>query len=218
MAVQFKAHATVIQEIQAALSEGLVDQDTGKCLGLSPTFALSNPRQGELEAKLLAVAEFKHACNILLLQSSVPPEDEIACRTCGLVNCNAFPRGWYPLSWVSGFILLSRLCVPRTSVCFDCGNTEFALSETELHQLIARPLEGVYDADAHRPAFRDREHIGDGLSQHPKNFLGFRARFRVEGIYTDISTSRQRRAACPKGNLRNCVKTTIIPRPSSFSA
>jgi hypothetical protein len=75
-------------------------------------------------------------------------------------------------------------------VCFDCGNTEFALSETELHELIARPLEGVYGADAYRPVFHDREHFGDGLTQHPQNVVGFRTRFRVEGICTDISISR----------------------------
>ena len=33
MTVEFKADATVVQEIPAALSERLVDQDAGKCLG-----------------------------------------------------------------------------------------------------------------------------------------------------------------------------------------
>jgi len=102
-----------------------------------------------------------------------------------------FAQGWKPRSWVSGFILLSRLCVPLLA-CFDCGNSEL-LSETELDQLLARPVEGVYDADARRPAFRDRERFGDGLNQHSENVLGFRTRFSVEDIYTGISTSRQRR-------------------------
>jgi hypothetical protein len=89
---------------------------------------------------------------------------------------------------------------PELLVCFDCGNTELALSETKLHQLIAWPLEGEYDADTHGPVLRDREHFVDGLSQHPENVLGFRTHFSVEDIYTDISTSRQRRAAYSKGN------------------
>jgi hypothetical protein len=32
MTVQFKAHATLVEEIPAALSELLVDQDARKCL------------------------------------------------------------------------------------------------------------------------------------------------------------------------------------------
>jgi hypothetical protein len=78
---------------------------------------------------------------------------------------------------------------PELLVRFDCGNTEFALSETELYPLIARPFEGVFDADARRPAC-DREFIGEGLILHPENVLSFRTRFSVEGIYTDISSSR----------------------------
>ena len=85
-------------------------------------------------------------------------------------------------------------------MCFDCGNTEFGLSETELDQLIARRLDGICDAEARSPAFRDRGHFGDGLSQHPQNVRGFRMRFSVEDIYTDISTPRQRRIAYAKGN------------------
>lgn len=85
-------------------------------------------------------------------------------------------------------------------VCFDCGKTEFGLSESELDQLIARPLEGVYDADARGPAFRDREQIGDGHSQHSENVLVFRMRFSIEGVYADISSSQRRQAAYSKGN------------------
>jgi hypothetical protein len=81
------------------------------------------------------------------------------------------------------------LVFPELLVCFDCGNTEFALSENELHALIAGPLEGVYDEDAHRLAC-DRECTGDWLILHPENVLGFRTHFSVEGIYTDISISR----------------------------
>ena len=84
--------------------------------------------------------------------------------------------------------------------CFDNGNREFGLSETELHPPIARRLEGVFDADARKPAFRDWEHFGQGVSQHPENVLGFRPRFSVEGDYNDLSTLGQRRAAYPKGN------------------
>jgi hypothetical protein len=61
-------------------------------------------------------------------------------------------------------------------------------------------VEGVYDADTDRPVFRDREHFGDGPAQHPENVVGFRTRVSVEGICTDISTSRRRRAADAKGN------------------
>jgi hypothetical protein len=69
-------------------------------------------------AKLRAVAEFKHRCNILLLQSWVPPEGEIICKTCESMNRRAFPAEMVSTIWVSGFILLSRLCVPRTSRVF----------------------------------------------------------------------------------------------------
>lgn len=64
------------------------------------------------------------------------------------------------------------LVFPELLVCFDCGNAEFALSETELHALIAGPLEGVDDADAHKPAC-DRKRTGGWLIQYPENVLGF---------------------------------------------
>jgi hypothetical protein len=60
------------------------------------------------------------------------------------------------------------------------------MSETELYQLTARSLEGVYDADTYRRAIREREHFGDGLTQHPENVLDFPAPFSVEGIYACI--------------------------------
>lgn len=67
-------------------------------------------------------------------------------------------------------------------VYFDCGNTEFGLSETELHQQIAGPSEGQYDADALNSAFGDPEHFGDGLSQPHENIVSVRTGLRVVGI------------------------------------
>jgi hypothetical protein len=85
-------------------------------------------------------------------------------------------------------------------VCFDCGNTDFGLSETELGQLVARRSEGVYDADARRAAFRDRGRFGDGLNQHYENVLGFAIASTLKRVYTQIDTSQHRRSAYPKGN------------------
>ncbi len=78
---------------------------------------------------------------------------------------------------------------PELLVCLDGGNTEFALSETDLRQQTTPPWEYVYHAETYIPVFCDRGHFGDGATQHPENALGFRMRFSVEGIYADISTS-----------------------------
>ena len=82
------------------------------------------------------------------------------------MNRSAFPAEI--VSTILGF----RVHTAQTTLCSQnfwsvsiAANTEVALSETELHHLIAGRLEGVYHSDACRLAFGDREHFGDGLSQ-----------------------------------------------------
>jgi hypothetical protein len=65
-------------------------------------------------------------------------------------------------------------CSQNFWLCFCCGSAEFALSEIDLHPLIARPLESVYNPDAYSLAC-DQENFDDWVILHPENGIGFLA-------------------------------------------